>query len=62
MVFVIKTAELEKTRAFFETLGLTFVEEKHGKGPVHYACERNGVVFEIYPQGKDGLDSFKFIE
>lgn len=37
------------TRQFYETLGLTFVEEKHGEGPVHYACDFRGAVLEIYP-------------
>ncbi len=60
-VFVLRTNEVEKTLEFYQTLGLTFVQEQHGNGPVHYACESNGNVFEIYPQGKDGQNGFKFI-
>ncbi|MEK7546324.1 MAG: VOC family protein [Patescibacteria group bacterium] len=37
------------TRQFYETVGLAFVEEKHGEGPVHYACDFQGMVLEIYP-------------
>ena len=37
------------TRRFYEVLGLSFVEEKHGDGPTHYACDFHGMVFEIYP-------------
>jgi hypothetical protein len=48
-VFVIRTNDILKVRAFFESLGLKFVEEKHGDGPLHYACEVNGQVLEIYP-------------
>ncbi len=59
-VFVIRTQEVERTREFFETLGLTFVQEQHGDGPVHFACEANGVVFEIYPTDKKS--AAKFIE
>lgn len=58
-VFVIKTTRLEAVLAFYKTLGLIFVEEKHGKGPTHYACESNGVVFEIYPARKN--DSLLYI-
>lgn len=50
--FVIKTPDINQAVAFFTQLGLTFVQEKHGDGPVHYACERNGIVFEIYPSTK----------
>ena len=25
------------------------VEEKHGKGPVHYSSSSNGIIIEIYP-------------
>lgn len=37
------------TRQFYETVGLSFVAEKHGDGPVHYACDFQGIVLEIYP-------------
>lgn len=47
--FVIKTTKLQEVLEFYQTLGLTFVQEKHGNGPTHYACEQNGMVFEIYP-------------
>lgn len=42
------------TRRFYETLGLAFVEEKHGEGPTHYACDFLGLVLEIYPL-RDGV-------
>ena len=37
------------TRQFYETVGLDFVEETHGDGPVHYACDFQGIALEIYP-------------
>lgn len=37
------------TRQFYATIGLAFVEEKHGDGPIHYACDFQNVVLEIYP-------------
>src|SRR4030095_16761613 len=46
---------LRKTRIgacleFYQTLGLTLVEEKHGKGPAHYSSTSNGITIEIYPE------------
>lgn len=38
------------TRQFYEALGLAFVEEKHGDGPVHHSCDLEGIVMEIYPR------------
>lgn len=53
---ILKTPDYEKALAFFTELGLKFVQEKHGSGPVHHACEQNGVLFEIYPARKtDGV-------
>lgn len=48
-IFVIRTDNLQETLEFFTKLGLSFTEEKHGDGPVHYACENNDLVFELYP-------------
>ncbi len=42
--------QMEDIKSFFEMLGLSFVSEKHGAGPAHYACEKNGKTFEIYPE------------
>src|SRR5205807_1783480 len=35
--------------AFYGALGLVFSQEQHGTGPVHYSCELNGTVIELYP-------------
>jgi lactoylglutathione lyase len=48
-VLVIRTPEVARTVEFLTGLGLTFVEEQHGDGPVHYACEVDGNVLEVYP-------------
>jgi lactoylglutathione lyase len=50
---VLRTAELVAARLFYEALGLSFVEEQHGSGPVHLSCEHGGTVMELYP-GKPG--------
>jgi predicted enzyme related to lactoylglutathione lyase len=36
--------------AFYSALGLVFVQEQHGEGPVHYAAYADSVVLEIYPK------------
>lgn len=59
-VLVVKTALMYEVVAFFHGMGLDFKEEKHGKGPTHFALEMNGRVFEIYPS-KDA-DRVFFVE
>jgi len=46
---VLRTANLESLLKFYEAVGLTFVEEKHGNGPKHYACDLGSSVLELYP-------------
>jgi predicted enzyme related to lactoylglutathione lyase len=46
---VLKTHQIESVLAFYRTLGVEFVEERHGKGPLHYAGQVGQTVFEIYP-------------
>lgn len=48
--FVLRTDDIEAMKRFLENFGLTFVEEQHGDGPVHYSCETGEKVFEIYPR------------
>ena len=46
---VFRCKDIEKTKRFYETLGLTFIKEKHGSGPEHYASQLASVTFELYP-------------
>lgn len=48
---VIRVADLERARRFYEALGLNFTVEQHGRGPEHLAAELSGLVFEVYPMG-----------
>lgn len=48
-LLVLRCKDIDLTRRFYEQLGLLFIEEKHGKGPVHYACNNGGFVLELYP-------------
>lgn len=51
-LLVIKTNQIEKVHHFYQQLGLQFTHHRHGNGPLHYATEMNGLVFEIYPLPK----------
>jgi lactoylglutathione lyase len=46
---VLRVADIDRSAAFYALLGLQFTKHAHGAGPQHYACESNGVVFELYP-------------
>jgi predicted enzyme related to lactoylglutathione lyase len=48
-LIVLRAADLGTTLRFYETIGLSFIQEQHGSGPVHYSCELGGTVVEIYP-------------
>jgi predicted enzyme related to lactoylglutathione lyase len=48
-LLVLRTAQMDKSLAFYRSLGLGFVEEKHGSGPVHYSTQIGSIVMEIYP-------------
>jgi len=38
-----------------------FQKEKHGLGTEHYACEHDGVVFELYPNKSEApIDNTRF--
>lgn len=60
-IMVIRTGRMEEVRKHLEDMGLVFVEEQHGKGPVHYACQVGKTVTEIYPLGKSGIERIDFI-
>ena len=51
-LFVIRTTDIEQVLGFYELLGLDFIEHRHGTGPMHFATELSGLVFEIYPTTK----------
>ncbi|QLH26701.1 glyoxalase/bleomycin resistance/dioxygenase family protein [Streptomyces sp. Rer75] len=47
---VLYTDHLEESREFYTALGLPFVREQHGSGPVHYSTTLpDGMVIELYP-------------
>jgi hypothetical protein len=48
-LLVLRSPRPERLREFLCVLGLEFVTEQHGTGPVHYATRLGGLVLEIYP-------------
>jgi lactoylglutathione lyase len=46
---VVRCTEIERSRAFYELLGLSFVREQHGGGPVHYSTRLGQTLLELYP-------------
>lgn len=44
--------DLDRSREFYELLGLDFTEKHHEGGPVHHAAALpGGTVLELYPAG-----------
>ena len=54
-LFVLRVRQelLKKSVDFYQCLGFSFKEERHGQGPLHYTSESNGYVFELYPLLRD---------
>ena len=48
-LLVVRSSRLEASLAFYRALGLSFVEEQHGSGPIHYSTRLGDTVLEIYP-------------
>lgn len=57
-LIVIRSVNPSRTVTFYKTLGMTFQEEQHGSGPVHWAADLDGIVLEIYPaKSTDEVDA-----
>ena len=48
-LLVLRCRNLEACKCFYEQLGFEFQQEQHRTGPVHYAAQLDGMVFELYP-------------
>ena len=46
---VLRVADIDRSAAFYRLLGLEFTKHAHGSGPLHYASDSSGFVFELYP-------------
>jgi catechol 2,3-dioxygenase-like lactoylglutathione lyase family enzyme len=47
---VLRCSDLERSRAFYEQLGLRFTPEQHDTGPRHYSTQLGSTLLELYPQ------------
>jgi lactoylglutathione lyase len=52
-LLVLKTRQVDRVRSFYEALGISFTEERHGTGPRHHAGQVGDVVIEVYPLPDD---------
>ena len=52
-LIVIHSQDLEISKRFYETLGISFTYEQHGKGKKHLSAVMEGMVFEIYPRNNN---------
>lgn len=48
-LLVIRSADIDRAKLFYELIGLAFERERHGNGPEHFAAVMAGCVIEIYP-------------
>jgi predicted enzyme related to lactoylglutathione lyase len=48
-LLVLRSRQIQTLKVFYESLGLKFSEEKHGRGPQHYAAILGTLVLELYP-------------
>ena len=48
-VIVLRCADLDMTRNFYEDLDIEFNEERHGQGPRHFSTQFGSAVLELYP-------------
>lgn len=49
-LIVLRCSDIERSRAYYECLGLRFVREQHGSGPEHYSTRVGTLVLELYPR------------
>ncbi|MEO9590236.1 VOC family protein [Rhodopirellula bahusiensis] len=52
-LLVLKTHDVSGVVAFYQSLGFTFTEEQHGKGPLHHSAPLGDGIIEIYPLPDD---------
>ena len=60
-LLVIRCKDIDRSKSFYESIGLKFKKEKHGNGPEHYSTDNDGIVFELYPnKGLAPTDNTRF--
>jgi len=56
-LLVLRVDDVERSRTFYESLGLMFVAERHGNGPEHFSSTLGETVLELYPRSPAGAIS-----
>lgn len=49
-LLVIRCNDILVSREFYSQLGLSFTQEQHGAGPVHFSASLGDLVIELYPR------------
>jgi hypothetical protein len=52
-LLVLRVADIERSAAFYRLIGFAFSTDSHGSGPMHYASDSDGFVFELYPSSPE---------
>ena len=52
-LIVIRVKDLNRSKRFYETLGINFSYEQHGNGEQHLSAMLEGILFEIYPSSNN---------
>lgn len=60
-LIVLRTHRLQELKEFYGRLGIKFVEQRHGRNPVHYAGAVGSAVLELYPLPKGAPDPDKSV-
>ncbi|BAY86232.1 hypothetical protein NIES267_57380 [Calothrix parasitica NIES-267] len=55
-LIVIRAEDLNRSKKFYEKLGINFSYEQHGNGEKHLCAMLEGIVLEIYPSSNN-IDS-----
>ncbi|MDX1946943.1 MAG: VOC family protein [Pirellulaceae bacterium] len=56
-LLVIEVREMVVAMQFYESLGLVFELEQHGRGPQHYSAKVGSTIFEIYPRDTEAISA-----
>ena len=56
-LLVLRVDDVDRSRTFYESLGLMFVAERHGNGPEHFSSTLGETVLELYPRSSAGAIS-----
>lgn len=48
-LLVVKSSDPNRLKNLYEIFGLSFQQEQHGKGPIHFSCQLGDTILEIYP-------------